>query len=167
MAQENITAQNKHIIDNLAVINKNMNMILGRVVDPPLKKYMRSFMQTTSGMKKYPGPSVQPVDWQTEKQRKAFFATDGFGGGIPTSRTGELFRHFDVEASRRALWTKIVNTAEFAQYIIGKLQQRFHKATGYKQMESYEPEALKGAVPVASKALESEIARFLFKRGIT
>lgn len=30
-----------------------------------------------------------PIHWDTPKQQKAFFATDGFGGGIPTARTGE------------------------------------------------------------------------------
>lgn len=166
MAKQAITVKNKQIIDNLTVINKNMNRILGRVVDPPLKKYMRSFMQTTSGMKKYPGSVAQPIDWTSEKQRRAFFATDGFGGGIPTTRTGELFRHFDVTSDRRLLQTAIENAYEFAKYIIGKFQQRFHKATGYRKLESYEDEALSGAVPVASRALESEIARFLFSKGI-
>lgn len=30
-----------------------------------------------------------PVTWDSEKQRKAFFATNGFGHGIPYERTGE------------------------------------------------------------------------------
>lgn len=29
-----------------------------------------------------------PIQWDSEKQRRAFFATDGFGGGIPHQRTG-------------------------------------------------------------------------------
>ena len=62
MAEKAITIKKgKHIIENLGVLNQNMNQILGRVVDPPLKKYMRSFMQTTSGMKKYPGRVARPI----------------------------------------------------------------------------------------------------------
>ena len=167
MAKGGVTiTQGKHIIDNLSVINENMHPILGRVVDPPLKKYMRSYMQTTSGMKKFPGAVARPIEWETERQRRAFFATDGFGGGIPSKRSGELFRHFDVTSNRRALQTAIVNTYEFAKYIIGDRQQKFHKNTGYRKMETYEPEALKGAIPVASRALESEVYRFLTKRGL-
>jgi len=167
MAEQAITIKKgKHIIDNLSVINKNMTFLLGRVVDPPLKKYMRSYMQTTSGMKKYPGSVARPIAWESEKQRRAFFATGGFGGGIPYSRTGEFFRAFDVLSNRRDLSTRIVNTADFAKYIIGDRQQKFHKNTGYRKMESYEDEALKGAVPVASRALESEVFRFLTKRGL-
>lgn len=166
MGEKALTIRNEHILKNLGVLNKNMNRIMGRVIDPPLKKYMRSFMQTTSGMKKYPGGVIYPIDWESEKQRKFFFATDGFGGGIPTSRTGELFRHFDVETSRRDLLAKIENTADIAKYIIGDRQQKFHKATGYRKMDSYDDEALKGAVPVATKALSSEIERFLLKKGL-
>lgn len=166
MAETGITiTKNKHVIDNLEVINKNMNLILGRVIDPPLKKYMRSFMQTTSGMKKYPGAVARPIDWETPKQKR--WAGWALGQGIlPHKRTGELFRHFDVLSDRRELNTRIVNTYEFAKYIIGDRQQRMHKATGYRQLKSYEPEALEGAVPVASKALESEIFAFLTKKGL-
>ena len=32
-------------------------------------------------------PIVYPVQWDSEKQRRAFFATDGFGAGIPYRRT--------------------------------------------------------------------------------
>lgn len=31
-----------------------------------------------------------PINWASEKQRRAFFATDGFGRGIPTPRTDGL-----------------------------------------------------------------------------
>ncbi len=166
MAQTGITiTKGKGIIENLGVINQNMNHILGRVVDPPLKKYMRSFMQTTSGMKKYPGSVARSIEWETPKQKR--WAGWALGQGIlPSSRSGELFRAFDVLSDRRNLSTRIVNTADFAKYIIGDRQQRFHKNTGYRKLESYEPEALKGAIPVASRALESEIFRFLTKRGL-
>lgn len=37
-----------------------------------------------------PGSEVQyPIAWDTPKQRAAFFASDGFGKGIPTGRTGD------------------------------------------------------------------------------
>lgn len=38
-------------------------------------------------------PSAQnfyPIHWKTAKQRRAFFATNGFGQGIPTARTHGL-----------------------------------------------------------------------------
>ena len=43
-------------------------------------------------------PSYPPrwVNWDSEKQRRAFFATNGFGRGIPTSRTGTYARSWRV-----------------------------------------------------------------------
>lgn len=37
-------------------------------------------------------PSTSPVQWDSEKQRKAYFATDGFGAGIPYQRKGDYER---------------------------------------------------------------------------
>lgn len=37
-------------------------------------------------------PSTSPVQWDSEKQRKAYFATDGFGHGIPYVRKGDYER---------------------------------------------------------------------------
>lgn len=33
-------------------------------------------------------PVTYPIKWDSDRQRKAFFASDGFGGGIPHVRTG-------------------------------------------------------------------------------
>lgn len=34
-------------------------------------------------------PVTYPVQWDSERQRRAFFATNGFGAGIPYTRTGK------------------------------------------------------------------------------
>ncbi len=39
---------------------------------------------------KKPGPRpTYPINWDSERQRKAYFATKGFGKGIPYRRTGD------------------------------------------------------------------------------
>ena len=42
-------------------------------------------------------PITYPVQWDSEKQRRAFFATNGFGGGIPHVRTGAYQRGWTAE----------------------------------------------------------------------
>lgn len=42
-------------------------------------------------------PSTSPVAWDSEKQRRAFFASDGFGQGIPYHRTGAYERSWTVK----------------------------------------------------------------------
>lgn len=46
---------------------------------------------------KEPGlPPTYPIHWDSTRQRKAFFATDGFGRGIPTRRTGAYQRAWQI-----------------------------------------------------------------------
>ena len=42
-------------------------------------------------------PVTYPIQWDSEKQRRAFFATDGFGEGIPYQRKGVYERSYAVE----------------------------------------------------------------------
>jgi len=41
-------------------------------------------------------PITYPVQWDSEKQRRAFFATNGFGKGIPYTRNGGYERSYAV-----------------------------------------------------------------------
>ena len=44
------------------------------------------------------GQTIQyPLQWDSEKQRRAFFASDGFGGGIPYHRIGAYEKSWTVE----------------------------------------------------------------------
>jgi hypothetical protein len=104
-----------------------------------------------------------PFAWLSDAERRHYFAT---AKTIPYQRTGELFRAFDVLSDRRELSTRIVNMSDYAHKVLGEQQHPGHAKTGWRKLSSYEPEALKGAIPVASRALESEVFRFLTKKGL-
>jgi hypothetical protein len=88
-----------------------------------------------------PGPVKYPIQWTTEKQRRAFFATNGFGGGIPTQRTGEIPAAWDMEmiVDPGAFRILIINRNPKAKWVYGGLslrsnprfQQQMHKNTGW------------------------------------
>lgn len=84
-----------------------------------------------------PGAVHYPIEWTSEKQRMAFFATDGFGHGIPYRRTGELVKDWHVRADYRNGLTSIAvyNDAPAAEYVYGneqgQHQQQFHRNTGW------------------------------------
>jgi len=159
-----VIVEGKHIIDNLELINTHIDDILRSVIDPHLKKYLRSYTQ--QNLKEYPGSVRYPIRWTSEKQRRAFFATDGFGRGIGSGRTGEFRRGWDVTVNRYQGEAAIVNRSDAAVFIVGKWQQGFHADTGWLRLADHEDKVLDGANPVISKALDSEIRRFLFSRGI-
>ena len=85
---------------------------------------------------KEPGqPPTYPIKWDSVRQRKAFFATDGFGRGIPTKRTGEYTKAWKViavEKSPADVGYDIGNPLSHAKYIGGtvrsvKRQSRIHR----------------------------------------
>jgi len=117
--------------------------------------------QTLQRLQVEPGKPKYPIRWTSERQRKAFFATDGFGRGIPTRRTHALsqgWRVFvDIEQVNRieaftadllTFLTRIVggtppiarapdviiqvdNPVHYEQYVTGIHQQGFHQDTGW------------------------------------
>jgi len=85
------------------------------------------------------GAVKRPIEWTSEKQRRAFFATDGFGKGIPYQRTGKLQAGWGLFAVSNPDGSSLVlqNKAEAAKYVYGffgqqRPQQRFHVNTGWQ-----------------------------------
>lgn len=77
-----------------------------------------------------------PILWQSEKQRRAFFATDGFGSGIPYQRSGKLLASYDVKVldTPEGGVLSITNSDPKARFVIGDDAQRMHLDTGWKQI---------------------------------
>lgn len=65
-----------------------------------------------------PGKPVRyPVSWDTPKQKRAYFATNGFGRGIPTKRSGGYQKGYNVV--RREDGADVRNPLAHAGYIGG------------------------------------------------
>ena len=60
---------------------------------------------------------TSPINWDSDKQRKAFFATDGFGGGIPHRRTGEYQQGWRIVKTDNGYM--IVNKGRAAPFVGG------------------------------------------------
>lgn len=75
-----------------------------------------------------PGRIAGKVQWQSEKQRRAFFATNGFGRGIPTIRTHALSKGWKTDLKTSAvggLFTA-VNNVPYKRFVQGLQAQRMH-----------------------------------------
>lgn len=84
---------------------------------------------------KQPGKPRYPLRWKSERQRRAFFATNGFGKGIPYRRTGKLARAWVMEATRqqRGAGLLIQNPAKAARFVSGSLARKQTAALRFKQ----------------------------------
>lgn len=109
------------------------------VVDAKREKWLAK-LRYTPPKRTYPGD--YPLEWTSERQRKAYFASDGFGHGIPYQRTGRYansFRLYPLVREYR-IQIRVENTWENSAYVGGrfsrdnrgkKKQQRFHQLTGW------------------------------------
>lgn len=87
---------------------------------------------------------VKP-NWTSRLQQQAYFASNGFGGGIPSKRTGKLAAAWKIIGKLVGNeWVILVlNPAKAARFVYGSLtlsnlaraarfQQKFHAITGWK-----------------------------------
>ena len=86
------------------------------------------------GLKHYPARITHnegnPYQWQSEKQRRAYFATNGFGKGIPYSRTNQLKSGWKlVDYGVKA---QVTNDVPYAGFVMDADQQRGHRADKWR-----------------------------------
>ena len=89
-----------------------------------------------------PGPVKYPIQWTSDKQRRAFFATDGFGRGIPTRRTGAYRKGYQVFVvpSPDGFLVVLRNDNPAAAFVGGIWQQPFHQDTGWAKVSDVKPQ---------------------------
>lgn len=99
-----------------------------------------------------------PYIWQSEKQRKAFFASDGFGAGIPTQRTGEMSAAWSYTESNSD-WGRvnIINDSGYAGFVMGNAQQDGHKQDGWR----YYLDVVQSNMAGAMRSALSEVNKWL------
>lgn len=84
-----------------------------------------------------PPPKPGITKKMTPRQRRAFWATNGFGHGIPYVRTHALVNAWDArfEFEETGGGFVVENTSPAATFVIGDRQQVFHADTGWINAE--------------------------------
>lgn len=107
---------------------KTMHLLINRSLLPTIRKHALELLRDT------PGRVVYPIEWKSIRQRRAYFASRGFGQGIPYQRTGALLDSWDVVFTAfgdEAGSMSAINTHPAARFVIGADQQPFHHNTGW------------------------------------
>jgi len=107
------------------IVNTMVNATVNRVGDRLLARFRQE-----------PGGVVYPIQWKSAKQRKAFFASNGFGHGIPYQRTHELVKAWKlvvVYQPNRLTEIALENDDPARKFVTGPDQQPYHKITGWYQ----------------------------------
>ena len=111
---------------------------------------------STHGLRHYPPRRTHGAGnkyrWRSEKQRRAFFATKGFGRGIPSRRTGDLSRGWQasVDPYRKTLFNRL----PYAKYVMGDSQQRGHTTDGWRKLAKVVMDNMKGGMLRARQAVK-------------
>lgn len=146
MAQPNaVTRALKKIERNFATAKRNFERALqgkaGQLANRALAR-----------IKTEPGAPRYPIQWTSPRQRMAFFASNGFGRGIPTQRSGNLLAGWEVAVHRSQGHSEVTleNLVSYMTFVQGFTVQGFHLDTGYVQMGDVQDEFITEAGENAS-----------------
>jgi hypothetical protein len=120
-------------LENLRILAERMPALATRAFQRRARKmlprYLAMFMEE-------PSSPDYPIEWTSDLQRIAFFASDGFGGGIPTVRDHSYINSFEMTLNTRNFdgFMILTNDLPEAIYIGGDLQQQFHANTGWNRI---------------------------------
>lgn len=76
-----------------------------------------------------------PIQWDSEKQRRAFFATDGFGHGIPYKRSGDYENAWTITSLPDGY--QLSNATAYAKYVGGDAYGVVHSGIHSGRWEVY------------------------------
>lgn len=83
--------------------------------------YLRMLRARSRLSQAAPRPTY-PLKWDSEKQKRAFFASNGFGGGIPHKRTGKAQRGWNLQGQEDGY--RLANEEAGAFFVWGDLFKR-------------------------------------------
>ena len=97
------------------------------------KRIKRIRQRILDDLREYPGPVKYPFRWKSGRQRRAYFATDGFWWGIPYVRTNALKDGWTthIRDQKDGAVFEVVNNADYSVFVMGDWQQPGHIQTGW------------------------------------
>jgi hypothetical protein len=103
-------------------------------------------LRALSLLRTEPGKPIYPLRWKSKKQRRAFFATKGFGKGIPYSRSGAQSNSWSVIVEDGKI--VLSSSSPVTRFIQGEDVQPFHLDTGWIQVSDVVDDFLRDGIAV-------------------
>ena len=108
--------------DNTQEVAQMLKQFGGDVMPAGQSSMFETARRIADRMSKPGSPIFYPVRWDSPKQMRAFFATNGFGGGIPTIRADSIPTGWEVNQSANGC--EISNNQPGALAVYGSLTDR-------------------------------------------
>lgn len=122
----------KAIFDSVRDLPRRSRQQFQRELQTVVKPNLQTEVKDLIGRE--PGPVVHPFQFSTDKSRRAYFATRGFGKGIPYQRTHDLVNSWFVDLQLGTGTIVIFNAKRYGKYVYGsptQLQVPGHLKTGW------------------------------------
>lgn len=134
MFRTSIVVDDTYLIDAYIQLLQDAPEVVNKLVNDAVNSNRDRWM---SKFREEPRPAVHPIEWTSKRQQRAFWATNGFGAGIPYQRRSAPNRLVDqwriivVYQPNRLTELALENNSPIEQFVTGKHQQRFHAITGW------------------------------------
>jgi len=133
------------VADELKVFVDSFEKLVREIGDETTREITPDFLDEL----RFTPPKVKyPIQWTSEKQRRAFFATKGFGRGIPTKRTGKLQASWKIVGKmvNGKYVLAVTNPEAYSPFVVGGINfksqkqaiqpmQQFHRNTGWQPVQ--------------------------------
>lgn len=127
------------IVKALSQVERNFSRSTQRFQNAMHGRKGRLANRTLAALKREPGPPIHPIRWTNDRQRRAYFASKGFGRGIPSRRGSppavlEGWEAVFVPTDDGGILA-LINEVPHVDFVQGFRAQGFHKDTGYVQLD--------------------------------
>lgn len=104
---------------------------VNKVALPRIRDKARELLRPTIPPVRY------PIAWESARQRRYVMAKLRRENNLPYQRTGKLLSAWEITSTPidAGLDVSFSNPVPYAKYVIGDRQQRFHKNTGWYQVD--------------------------------
>lgn len=116
-------------IKNAELVRMGLQTFEGEVPKVGRLQIYRAMQRAQKRLRKPGKKPTYPIPWDSLKQKRAFFATDGFGGGIPYKRTGKIVAGWSIVKLDDGY--RLINQVDGVKYVVGdaygQSQSRIHQ----------------------------------------
>lgn len=123
-------------LDQIRAAAEALPEVMARYARRDLRPFVSQAVDRT--LRREPGPVVYPFQFHEDpqvdaKMRRAYFATDGFGHGIPYRRTRRYVHSWHVRADYTDTLSGITLTSDspVSEFVGGRRQLPGHRRTGW------------------------------------
>lgn len=117
------------ITSNVGLVRQGLEDLALEVPKIGRRRIYNMMLRVRSELRKPGKPVTYPVKWDSERQRRAYFATDGFGKGIPSRRTGKYNAAYQIKRTETGY--QLYNGTSYGKYVGGSAygtgQSRIHQ----------------------------------------